>query len=141
MIKDGNNSVIVFDSKEEISFDGFTGPYLQYTVSRINSILRKENAKEKIDFSKLDSISEKELMVKMSEFPEVIDSCMIDNQLSALAKYLFDLAKLFSNYYQNVPILTSEDEIKKARLFLISGIRQVLVNGLTLLGIEELEQM
>ena len=141
MIKVGNNSVIVFDAKEAISFDGFTGPYLQYTVSRINSILRKENAKEKIDFSKLDSISEKELMVKMSEFPEVIDSCMIDNQLSALAKYLFDLAKLFSNYYQNVPILTSEDEIKKARLFLISGIRQVLVNGLTLLGIEELEQM
>lgn len=141
MIKVSNNNVIVFDIKEAISFDGFTGPYLQYTVSRINSILRKESAKDAVDFGKLDNPLEKELMIKMSEFPEVISACIGDNQPSDLAKYLFDLAKLFSNYYQNVPILASEEDVKKARLLLVSGVRQVLVNGLNILGIDELEQM
>ncbi|MFA6918982.1 MAG: arginine--tRNA ligase [Patescibacteria group bacterium] len=141
MLKVGNNVIIVFDAQEAISFDGYTGPYLQYTISRINSILRKEEAKDNIDFGKLDNLLEKELMIKMSEFPEVIKSSISDNQLSALTKYLFDLARLFSNYYQNVPILASEAEIKKARLLLISSVRQVLVNGLDLLGIESLEEM
>ncbi|MFA6421865.1 MAG: arginine--tRNA ligase [Candidatus Buchananbacteria bacterium] len=141
MIKTNNSNIIVFDVEEALSFDGFTGPYLQYTISRINSILKKESPKGEIDFAKLENLLEKELILKASNFPEIIAQCQKENQPSILAKYLFELAKLFSNYYQNIPILKSEQETKKARLFLISNIRQVLINGISLLGIDVLEEM
>ncbi len=141
MLRTGNKNIIVFDINEALRFDGFTGPYLQYTISRINSILKKESAQEKIDFSKLDSVIGKELTIKMSEFPEVISACAQDLDPSALTLYLFELAKMFSKFYESVPILKSDGETKKARLFLISCVRQVLKNGLNLMGIEELERM
>ncbi len=143
MIKVGNNSIIVFDMEEALSFDGFTGPYLQYTVSRINSIFRKEKAKslKEVDLSLLNSELEKEILIKLAEFPESIKKVIESNEPSVLAKYLFELAKSFSRFYQEVPIITSEEKIKFARLSLISAVKQVLVNGLTLLGIKELEEM
>lgn len=141
MLRTGNGNVIVFDINEALRFDGFTGPYLQYTISRINSILRKQKAVEKIDFSKLDSQIGKELTLKMAEFPEVVARSLEELEPSIIAKYLFELAKTFSNYYENVPILNSEEETRAARLFLIDCVRRVLVNGLHLLGIDELEQM
>ncbi len=143
MIKTGRNNVIVFDPKEALSFDGFTGPYLQYTVTRINSILRKEKIKSltNIDFSKLDKEKEKELLLSLAKFSQVIKSSAEALEPSQLAKYLFDLAKIFSSYYQEVPILNSETDDKLARLALILAIKQVLENGLKILGIESLERM
>jgi len=141
MLRTGNNNVIVFDIDEALRFDGFTGPYLQYTISRINSILRKEPASEKNDLSKLNTAIDKLLVIKMAEFPEIISGCVKSLDPSPMAGYLFDLAKMFSHFYETTPILNSDEEIKKARLYMISCVKQVLVNGLTLLGIEELEQM
>lgn len=143
MLKTGNNNLIVFDPEESLSFDGFTGPYLQYTVTRINSILVKEsfgNLKE-VNFGKLDLPLEKQLVIKLAGFPQLVQNSCLENQPSILSQYLFDLAKLFAYYYQTIPILAAADEIKKARLLMIDSLRQVLVNGLTLLGIETVEKM
>ena len=143
MLKSGNESVIVFDIDEALSFDGYSGPYLQYTVSRVNSILKKETPKniKEINFGKLNLLLEKQLVLELSKFPEALSSAAKEFQPSQIAKYLFDLARMFSSYYQAVPILNSEEAAKQARLLLIKEIRQVLVNGLELLGIPILEQM
>lgn len=143
MLKTGNENIIVFDLEEALSFDGFSGPYLQYTVSRINSILKREALPgiKDINFSKLNLQIEKQLVFEMSRFPEIVSVASKAFQPSQLAKYLFDLAKLFSGYYQAVPILKAEEKTRQARLLLVSEIRQVLVNGLELLGIPTLEQM
>ncbi|MFA5029935.1 MAG: arginine--tRNA ligase [Patescibacteria group bacterium] len=143
MLKISNSSIIVFDKNEALSFEGFTGPYLQYTLSRIASLLKKSQTvvAANIDYSKLNSDLEKEIILKLAELPEVIKRATATSEPSELAKYLFDLSRLFSNFYQSLSILTAEEKTKKARLTLVVAVRQVLVNGLNLLGLEALEQM
>ena len=144
MLKVGNDSVIVFDIKEALSLDGFSGPYLLYMVSRINSILKKvpsRGIKSRIDYSPLDDIKEKELVLAMAKFSEKIKLALDAYEPSEIAKYLFELAQLFSAYYQAVPIIQSAVKTRNARLALIGSIKQILVNGLWLLGIETLEEM
>jgi arginyl-tRNA synthetase len=142
MLKVGNNSVIVFDIDEALSFDGFSGPYIQYTCSRINSLLKKGRFKgSSADYSKLSTDLEKELLLKIASFPEIVLSAAKDYEPSEIAKYLFDLSRMFSTFYQKESIINSPKEIKEARLLLVDSIRKVLVNGLSILGIEALEQM
>lgn len=143
MLKVSNNSVITFDIDEALSFDGFSGSYIQYTCSRISSILKKAKLKKYsgLDYKKLNTILEKEILLKLASFPEVAQAAAKNYDPSVLAKYLFDLARLFSTFYQQAPILDSPSEIKAVRLVLVDSIRKVLVNGLSLLGIEALEQM
>lgn len=142
-LKVGNSNIITFDINEALSFDGFSGPYLQYMISRINSVLKKAKSKgdTSADFSRLNTEIEKELILKLAAFPEIITEAVKLYQPSELARYLFELAKLFSSFYQKVPILNSDEETKKARLALIDAIRQTLTNGLELIGIETLDQM
>lgn len=142
MIKVGVSTAIVFDPQEAISFDGFTGPYLQYTASRINSILRKaKGGGGLVDYSKLSDPLEKELILKLSEFPEVVKLATQNNQPAEVAKYLFELTKIFSGLYQKLPIIQSVPEIKRARLALVGATGQVLANGLNLLGIPIIKEM
>jgi arginyl-tRNA synthetase len=143
MLKTGRNNVITFDIKEAMAFDGFTGPYLQYTVTRISSILRKENIKSlaEADFGKLTHQKEKDLALTLSEFNDAVREAAQTFEPSHLAKYLFDLSKLFSSYYQEVPILNAETKTKEARLALIGAVKQTLANGLKILGLETLERM
>ncbi|NCN07699.1 arginine--tRNA ligase [Candidatus Falkowbacteria bacterium] len=143
MLKVGNNSVITFDIDEALSFDGFSGPYIQYTCSRISSVLKKAKVTtfSTIDYSKLNSDLEKEILLQLASFPEVVAESAKNYDPSQVAKYLFDLAKLFSAFYQKSPIINSTKEIKEARLILVDSIRKVLINGLDLLGIEPLDQM
>ena len=143
MLKTGNNNIIVFDIEEALSFDGFSGPYLQYTCSRISSVMKKAGLAglAEINYAKLNSDIEKELMLKLAEFPQVVKEAVKTYQPSEVAKYLFDLARLFSNFYQKLPILNSEAATRKARLALVGAVEQVLVNGLGLLGIEAMKEM
>ncbi|MBI5765879.1 arginine--tRNA ligase, partial [Candidatus Falkowbacteria bacterium] len=143
MLKIGNNNVIVFDIEEALSFDGFSGPYLQYTCSRISSVMKKAGRAgiAEINYAKLNSDIEKELMLKLAEFPPAVQEAVKTYQPSEVAKYLFDLARLFSNFYQKLPILNSEEATRKARLVLVGAVEQVLNNGLELLGIEPLREM
>lgn len=143
MLRTGNTNVITFDLEDAMSYDGFTGPYLQYTVSRINSLLNKEAVKgfKEIDVAKLKEPQEKELLLEVARFPEVAKTAAASQEPSQLAKYLFDLAKIFSGYYQAVPILGDDAGLRQPRLLLCFAVRQALTNGLSLLGIETVDQM
>lgn len=143
MIKTGRDNTIIFDLNEALSFDGYTGPYLQYTVTRINSILRKAEVKviKDVNYSRLTEVLEKELIIKLSQFPEVLKNATVEFEPSKLAQYLFELSKIFAGYYQVVPILDSAEETRTARLALIQSVAQVLTNGLVILGIETVDRM
>lgn len=143
LLRVSNNNLIIFDLDEALSFDGFSGPYLQYTCSRIASLLKKAKVGSRFNFdaAKLSTDLEKELVLKLAQFPAAVAEATTDYQPSVLARYLFDLAKIFSSFYQKLPILQAEPKTSRARLALARATRQVLANGLSLLGIEALEKM
>jgi arginyl-tRNA synthetase len=137
-------TTMVFDPGKSIALVGKTGPYLQYVHARISSIFTKEKIKKvspRIDYARLADPLELELAKLLAKLPAVIANSVNDYDPSILANYLFDLAKAFSLYYEKVPILQAEPELKKARLLLVADIRQVLATGLKLLGITPLEKM
>ena len=143
MLRQDLDKKIVFDMQEAMAFDGFTGPYLLYTLARIRSLLRKASQKEKKgDSARLTTPTEHDLLISLAHYPEMIFSCAQDYRLARLPQYLFDLAKTFSRFYESTPILQAQDEsLISARLYLVLAVAQVLENGLALLGIETVEEM
>ena len=132
---------MVYNPKESISFEGETGPYVQYTHARISSILRKYGAlPEEISLSHLGD-KERALATMLEKFPAVIVESGSHYKPSYVCRYLLDLCQEFNSYYHDVPVLKAEEEIKLARLYLLSCIKVVLQNGLSLLGIEAPEEM
>ena len=136
---------IRIDMKKSLSFQGETGPYLQYTFARCMSVLRKHEddavSIEHIDGSLLNQEEERILLVMLSEFESVIDKASREYKPHLLARYVLDLAKTFNNYYQKYKIITDDEASSNARLALVKGVKQVLENGLRLLGIERPEKM
>jgi arginyl-tRNA synthetase len=139
---------MTFDPKESISFNGNTGPYLQYTGARISSMLRKfEERREKYIAGKYDSAllalpDEWEIAKSLALFPETIVASARELNPSVLTAYLFDLCRSFSRYYQDHPVLRNEDQnLVISRIALVRGMGQVMRNGLQLLGIPFLEAM
>ncbi len=130
---------MVYDPEESISFEGETGPYVQYTYARICSVLRKTNYKE-IDYSLLKQDLEKRLVRMLADYREVVIDSAKQHKPSLLCRYLLDLCQLFNEYYHEHRILTG-DELEKTRAALIDSVRQVIENGLGLLKIETLERM
>jgi arginyl-tRNA synthetase len=139
---------MTFDPKESLSFNGNTGPYLQYTGARISSVLRKF-AEREASFSAgraspeaLRLPEEWELVKSLALFPETVAAAAGDLNPSGLAVPLFELCKSFSRYYQDHPILRNEDaNLVVSRIALLRAVLQVLRNGLALLGIPFLEAM
>ena len=127
---------LLFDSKKAVSFEGDTGPYLQYTYARANSILSK--AKEE---GNADSLDENGIGIvkKLSMFPEIIEKCASELKPNYLANYLSELALLFNEFYHNQQVIGSEDE--EALLAMVLAVKTVMGNGLQLLGITPLEKM
>jgi arginyl-tRNA synthetase len=143
MLKVSSQKTIVFDINEALRFDGYTATYLQYTSARIQSIIRKAKGikKNKVDYSKLKDLAEHQLIVKLAFFPEIVERAGKTYDPSHIAKYLFELAQLFNDYYHNTSIIKSEAEIMSARIQLASNISQTIKNGLALLGIEAIEEI
>lgn len=141
ILKNGLDKDIAFDLEESVSFSGSSGPYLQYTVARINSILRKSKVQLKIKNSKFEDDKENQLIIKLAKYPEIVETAGKNYEPSGIAKYLFELAQEFNNYYHSTPILKAKAEVKLGRLALISAVRQTLENGLELLGLETVEKM
>lgn len=141
-------SDIVFDPKKAISFEGNTGPYLQYTHARIHGILRKSeipNLKSQINVGGQNlTLQTQEILVlrKLHKFSEIVEQAVVDLQPNMLANYLFELSQNFNAFYQEVSVLqeTNED-LKLFRLNLIFATAQIIKNGLGLLGIEAPEEM
>ena len=143
---------INFNPKESISFDGFTGPYIQYAFARASSIFQKAEKKNlsMSDINRLDSVDfsvlgdEKELILLryLIQFPEKIKLAVEEFNPSIIAEHIFEIAKAFNNFYAFCPVLSAESEnLIKARLALVGAIAIVLKSGLDLLGIEILEEM
>ena len=134
---------IVFTWDQALSFEGNTGPYLQYTHARIHGILRKSTV-EPIDESQPLEIQTSEMLVlrKLQQFPEVVETAAQQYLPNLLCSYLFELSQNFNSFYQEIPVLKEADKNKRAfRLSLIQATAQVLKNGLNLLGIEAPEEM
>ncbi|MAF13650.1 MAG: arginine--tRNA ligase [Parcubacteria group bacterium] len=136
-------TTMVFNPKESLTFNGRTGPYLQYVYARVNSIFVKAKAKPttKVDFSTLSEEIEFELVKQLAKFPNIISTAVVNYDPSELANYLYDLAKAFSLFYEKLPIIKAEPKVKKARLLLIDDVKIVLAQGLELLGIETPDKM
>lgn len=136
---------IYFDPQKEISFEGDTGPYVQYAFARIKSIHRKvkpNKLKIKPDFDSFRTEEENGLVKLLEMFPRVLMSAAKDNNPADICAYLLQLASLFNKFYQKIPVLKAESEkLKKSRLLLIKSAAVVIKNGLKILGIETLEKM
>ena len=132
-----------FDSKKSISFEGETGPYIQYTFARINSIIKKSKEKiiSQIDFNLLNSKDEENLIKKLSTYPETLKISSEKYKISLLTHYLLDLAQEFNSYYHHTPVIQENKKLEQARLLLLYDLQQVLKSGLNILGIETMGEM
>lgn len=144
MLKVGADKVITFNIDEALKFDGYTACYLEYGYARLKSIIRKDGFhifSGPIDLNKLSENKEKELLIKIAKYPEIIKLAGLKYNPSEVTKYLFELTQLFNDYYQEVNILKSEKKTRAARLELLKVIAQVINNGFSILGLESLEEM
>ncbi len=135
---------VKFDWDEILSFEGDTGPYIQYTHARACSIIRKSKLKsipKKFDTSLLKDAKEKAIIRKLVEFPETINRAAGDCKPHYIANYVYSLATLFNEFYQSIPVLKAKKGVREARLDLVFAVKTVLKNGLSLLGIEAPEEM
>ena len=132
---------ILFDPKESVDFNGNTGPFIQYTYARIQSILRKAD----FDYSAVISRGvekslhekEKELIKALAQFPEVIQQAAKTYSPALIANYTYDLVKEYNSFYQSVSILGETDENKKVfRVQLSDKVGQTIKNAFSLLGID-----
>ncbi|MCX6797559.1 MAG: DALR anticodon-binding domain-containing protein, partial [Candidatus Doudnabacteria bacterium] len=136
------NTRIYFDLEQTISIEGNTGPYIQYAHARIRSILK--NAGNVKSALKLPSYNQAEvdLMRKLLHFSESVQQAANEYKPNLLCNYLYELAQVFSAFYQQVPVLQEKDEaVRSFRLNLITATAQVIKNGLSLLGIAAPEEM
>ena len=132
---------IAFNPQESIDFQGNTGPFIQYTYARIQSILRRA---ENCELPKSVSLhpKEKELIKLLSLFPEVVQNAADTYSPALIANYVYDLVKEFNSFYQNVSILGEEDTDKRSlRVHLSRKVGEVIATGFDLLGIEVPERM
>ena len=132
---------IAFNPQESIDFQGNTGPFIQYTYARIQSILRRA---ENCELPKSVSLhpKEKELIKLLSLFPEVVQNAADTYSPALIANYVYDLVKEFNSFYQNVSILGEEDTDKRSlRVHLSRKVGEVIAIGFDLLGIEVPERM
>lgn len=132
---------VIFDWDNALNFEGDSGPYIQYSYARACSILEKEKLKGKADLSLLKENKEVQLINQLSKFTEIVLEATNNLKPQVIAVYLNELAKAFNEFYHECPVLKAEKEIKNARLALVDAARQVLKNGLYLLGIEAPEMM
>lgn len=161
LLKFTRNSVIAFDFKEALSFEGETGPYCQYAAVRANSIFRKLDAETVAAAEKLVAGDEQETQTKMAEvfadeagtdiwslvmlaerLDEVIAQCAVSAEPANLAKYTFTLARAFNLFYHRHRIIAEEDQHRRAVLIAAANItRRRLTSALATLGIDVPERM
>jgi arginyl-tRNA synthetase len=143
MIKVSSDKVITFDIVDALKFEGFTAAYLQYSGARMNSLLKKVVSFDdsSSDLTKLASSKELGLAMKLAQYSDAVKKAGLDRDPSIIARYLFELAQLFNDYYHDTNIMKAEENVRDARLSLVSGIKQVFQNSFALLGLTYLEEM
>ncbi|HRN69852.1 MAG TPA: arginine--tRNA ligase [Candidatus Woesebacteria bacterium] len=150
-LKNGIGKDIAFDFNESLSMEGNSGPYLEYTLARCNSILASHfeqlgkrhpglDPESQIDVSGINN-DERLILSHLLKFPEVVQSAASNYAPQIITTYLFDLAQKYNLFYTQYPILKAKEQEKAVRLLLTKATAQVLKNGLYLLGIKTVEKM
>ena len=142
MIKVSPEKTYTFNIDDALSFDGDTAPYMQYTHARACSILEKSGSKS-FAFARLQGLhnKEKELIKVLSGFPKAVERSYRDLRPHYIANYSYKLAKLFNEFYHELPVLKAGKEQRAFRLALVRSVQVVLENALGLLGIKAPEKM
>lgn len=132
----------VFDPKESISFEGETGPYVQYTYARSYSILKKHKGKiNNFNTRLLEKEEEISLIKTIYNFPEATNEAVLNYKPSIISRYIIVLCQQFNEFYQKYPVLNVENNLKISRIALVLATNQVISNACKLLNIELLEKM
>jgi len=154
MLKQSPEKTITFDWEQALSFEGNAAPYLQYTHARACSLLEKaaetpasdmhirgEALREVFDSHHLKEEKEIQLLKKIAQFPETIQGAAGALRPHYLATYAHELASLFNDFYQALPVLKAPPHEREARLALARAVQLTLKNALAILGIEAPESM
>ncbi|MCF7862160.1 arginine--tRNA ligase [Candidatus Woesearchaeota archaeon] len=147
MCKNDPQKDMNFDPEESISFEGETGPYVQYTHARISSILRKTaydikvEDDDAIDFSLLDTEDDRKVLNILARFPEVIDDAAENLKPSKICRYLLDLSQAFNDYYHSNKVISEDKKLMNSRLYLLDSVKRALSSSLKILSIKPLEEM
>jgi len=142
MLKVDPKKKMLFNPKESIDFNGNTGPFIQYTYARIQSLLSKaEYQEQSVSKYEMNDL-EKELVMNLSNFKEVVSKAAETLSPALVANYIYDLVKSYNSFYQNNPILNQDNEnTKQFRLELSSLTGKTIKKGLSLLGIGTVDRM
>ena len=143
-LSQNRTSDYLFSWERMLSFEGNTAPYLLYAVARIHSIFRKAGIEESTTFEEADAFETAEelaLARKLLAFPSTIDLVLSDLRPHVLCNYLFELAGVFSSFYNANKVIVEEAPVRARRLLLCSRTLAILETGLHLLGLETLERM
>jgi arginyl-tRNA synthetase len=141
ILKQAVGSDIVFDFEKSISFEGDSGPYLQYALVRARSVLEKAKSEKIKPSFKLVPPEVSGLEPKICYFPEIVEWAARDYAPNYLVLYLTELARVYNNYYAKVKIVDSEDKYSPYKVVLTSAFEQVMKNGLEILGISAPKKM
>ena len=135
MLKVDPRKRMLFDPKESIDFNGNTGPFIQYTYARIQSLRRKHIAKIIIPGAVAITPKEQEIIKLLTDFPNVIQEAAVNYSPALVANYVYDLVKEYNTYYQNTAVLTAESEaLINFRLGLSVKVGEVIQTAMRLLG-------
>ncbi len=132
---------ILYDPDKIFALTGQSGPFCQYACVRMRRILEKNADFERVDFGDYDFASEKTVLLKLLEFPALVAAVAENIEAHKIAGYAFELAQEMNRYYENAPITAAPDNVRSARLWLVSCAAAVLERALDLLGIEIPEKM
>ncbi len=135
---------MLFNPRESVDFEGNTGPFLQYTYARICSLLRKAKDMGYSAAINVNDIAQKEkdLIIKAYEFPKVIKESATAYNPALVANYVYDIVKLYNQYYHDYPVLKEENaDLRSLRIAISEQVGTVIRNGMWLLGIEVPERM
>jgi arginyl-tRNA synthetase len=140
-LSQNRTSDIIFEWDKILSFSSNSSPYLQYTYARINSLTKKSQVEIKEEIKDLQTDFEINLAKMIVKFPSAILKAAESYKPNVLSDYLYNLAQTFNSFYNNVPVLKSEEEELNTRIYLCYKTARIIKKGLELLGIKTLEEM
>jgi arginyl-tRNA synthetase len=143
LLKYSAHKDFTFNPKESVSFEGDTGPYIQYTFVRATKILKRMRLNHKnVSYNKLTKTQELNLIKKMADFPEILEKSSKQLSPHVLAEYTYQLASQFNQFYEHCPVIKEPNIYTlHTRLYLVQSYAIILKKALNLLGIEVVEEM